>query len=413
MSALDLVKEDLHKQYSQFHKGGKQRLKRHPYLIPVSGLILGFVFVWVGLIFSGGQTVQPTDLRVVNLFIDGKEQTLPTRAGTVGSLVDRLDLELLPEDIVEPARDTEILTDDFTINVYRAKPTLIVDGTNKAFTLTAHKSPTLIAKSAGLKVYPEDNANFQPGDIKEGMLAQKIVIDRATAVNFNLYGTPLVLRTHVDTVGELLQEKNVKMQADDTVQPSSETPLTEGLQVFIIRKGTQVVTQEEVIPKPIEFKDNPNLPRGSVQVESPGSDGKKVVTYELQMENGVEKGRKVIQEVIATPAVKEVRIRGTKQTVATYVGDKAAVMGAAGISADQHYYADYVIGRESGWRLNARNPSGCLGLGQACPGSKLVNACPAWESDAVCQLSFFSGYANGRYGSWQGAYNFWLAHHWW
>jgi hypothetical protein len=88
-------------------------------------------------------------------------------------------------------------------------------------------------------------------------------------------------------------------------------------------------------------------------------------------------------------------------------------MSQAGIPTSQHYAADYIIAHESGWKLAARNSSGCLGLGQACPGSKLVAACPDYASDAICQLRFFNSYAVGRYGSWQGAYQFWLYNHWW
>jgi hypothetical protein len=88
-------------------------------------------------------------------------------------------------------------------------------------------------------------------------------------------------------------------------------------------------------------------------------------------------------------------------------------MAAAGISQSDYAYVDYIFSRESRWNAAAMNAGGCGGLGQACPAGKLAAVCPAWQTDAVCQTKFFSGYAIGRYGSWQGAYNAWLAKHWW
>lgn len=74
-------------------------------------------------------------------------------------------------------------------------------------------------------------------------------------------------------------------------------------------------------------------------------------------------------------------------------------------------YARYIYSKESGCRLNARSASGCLGLGQACPGTKLLNACP--DLNYTCQNAFFTNYAISRYGSWENAYNEWLRKGWW
>lgn len=71
----------------------------------------------------------------------------------------------------------------------------------------------------------------------------------------------------------------------------------------------------------------------------------------------------------------------------------------------------FIYMKESGNNPMARNSSGCLGLGQACPGSKLLAVCP--DLNYACQDGFFTAYANARYGGWGGAYEFWSSHHWW
>lgn len=91
-------------------------------------------------------------------------------------------------------------------------------------------------------------------------------------------------------------------------------------------------------------------------------------------------------------------------------GAPAEWMAAAGIAAGDWGYVDYVVSRESGWNPNATNSSsGACGLVQALPCSKV----PGNGYNPVDNLRWANGYATGRYGSWQGAYNFWINNHWW
>lgn len=81
------------------------------------------------------------------------------------------------------------------------------------------------------------------------------------------------------------------------------------------------------------------------------------------------------------------------------------------VSGSDAEYKAFIYNHESGNNPLARNAGGCLGLGQACPGSKLLAVCP--NLDYACEDAFFTNYAIGRYGSWAGAYSFWLSHRWW
>lgn len=74
-------------------------------------------------------------------------------------------------------------------------------------------------------------------------------------------------------------------------------------------------------------------------------------------------------------------------------------------------YAAFIYQHESGCNIYAKNAGGCLGIGQACPGSKLLAVCP--DLNYACQNSFFTAYANSAYGGWYGAYNAWLSKGWW
>jgi len=117
------------KHFHQAHHAGRRHIQRRPYLIPVFGLVLGAAIVGVLVISRGGTPAfRPSDSHIVYVFNEGKKQTVDTKARTVGELISRLNLHLIPEDVVEPAGDTPIVEDNFRINIYHARPVTIVDG---------------------------------------------------------------------------------------------------------------------------------------------------------------------------------------------------------------------------------------------------------------------------------------------
>ena len=95
-------------------------------------------------------------------------------------------------------------------------------------------------------------------------------------------------------------------------------------------------------------------------------------------------------------------------------GSKADWMRAAGIGDADFGYVDYIISHESGWDYHAVNrSSGAYGLPQSLPAGKLASAGADWRDNPVTQLRWAHNYAVGRYGSWGGAYRFWVTNHWW
>ncbi|HSX43810.1 MAG TPA: G5 domain-containing protein [Candidatus Saccharimonadales bacterium] len=416
----------------RFHKHLKKHhqwfftLKGHPFFIPVTTFLVLFIATAVILVSLGGQTVGASDNHVVIVTHDNKQETVPTRAVKVSDLLDKLGVHLEKGDVVEPTVDTPIVEDNFRVNVYRARPVTIVDGSQVTHAYNAGQTARNAASEAGLTVYPEDDITRQPvQDVLKDGIGEKIVINRAVPANLNLYGTPVTIRTHSKTVGDLLKEKNVQLAKDDQVQPAVTTPVTPSMQVFVVRAGTQIATQEEAIAAPSETIEDPSLSFGTTVVRQNGVAGKKLVTYQIETQNGKEVARHVIQEVTVIAPVKQVIARGK---VVSIPEDKTVVMAAAGIKASDYAYVNYIISHESGWcptKLQGQIgycpayppssiPSGLgYGLGQATPGSKMSPFGSDWTSNPVTQLRWATSYADARFGSWGAAYNYWQAHHNW
>lgn len=353
--------------------------------------------------------VRATDALVVIVNHDDVEQTVPTAPTTVGELLKKLDIKVGEGDVVEPAQDTPIRQDDFRINVYRSKPVEVIDSGRRTLAFSAAATPRSVAKQAGVTLYPEDELVTQPVTefLRDRTLGAKVIVDRATPVMVNLYGQPLEIRTQAETVGELLKERNIKLGKDDSVQPVASTKLSAQSQVFLLRQGTKIASITEEIPMPVEAIHDPNLAMGTSAVRQQGAPGQKVVTYQLNLQNGQEVGRTVIQEVVSKTPVKQIVVQGTSLS-----GIKGN-MGLAGIKPSDYQYVDYIVSKESRWNPLAQNASGAYGLCQALPGSKMASAGADWQTNPVTQLRWCNGYAVGRYGSWAAAYNFWVSHHYW
>ena len=392
-------------------------LHTHSFGFGIFVVLFAFFFFAGGLVVANGQTLGPNDSHVVNLYIDGAETSIPTRAATVEDFIAKAKIDLHEGDITEPALATPIDADNFRVQVYRAHPILIVDGATTQRVLTPETSPTLIAQKAGLTVYPEDKLTLSTPDnfVQDAILGQKLTIDRATPVSISLYGaTPAVYRTHANTVDELLKEKGIVPEAGATISPAGSTAVTPNMAIFISKYGKSVITVEESVPFETESTADPTKAAGTITVTTAGVAGKKQVVYELVLRDGKEVGRTKIQEVVTAQPVKQVQTKGTK--LAVVAGDRIAWMQAAGIAESDYAYVDYIVSHEGGWNGTTKSNyggSGAYGLCQALPGSKMASAGADWATNPVTQLKWCTGYAVGRYGSWYGAYSAWLVKGWW
>jgi len=386
-------------------------MSRHPFAVPIVTLLV-LITLTAGIFFVARQTNNlpaDKDVKVVIISHDHVQQTVPSNKTTVGKLLKKLEIPVNEGDVIEPGLSTVINQSQFRINVYRAVPVEVVDGTNSTFTYSAAKTPRSVAEQAGTAVQPEDQVIAKPTQdfLKSGTIGAQVIVNRAMTISLNLYGTPLVIRSHATTVGELLKQKGIKLAADDQVIPAKDTALTPNAQVVVTRKGVKIETVTETLPMPVQTINDPTLAYGTSAIRQQGSPGQQVTTYQNELSNGVVVGKKVLQQVITQAPVTQIVVQGTN--LSGIKGD----MARAGISPGDYNYVDYIFEHESRWNPAAVNGGGCTGLGQACPGSKLINACPNWRNDPICQIRFFNGYAVGRYGSWGAAYQTKVRQGWW
>lgn len=346
---------------------------------------------------------RPEGSRLITLFDRGSEQSFITTADTVKGALDEAGIEIDARDRVEPSLDEQLVASEYSVNVYRARPLVVIDGATRQRVMTAAQSPDQIAKDAGITLYPEDKAaTKQSSNLLADGASEQFIITRATPLQLVLYGETMTVRTQATTVSGLLAEKGITMGPNDRASLPLDTAITKDMVLQIWREGKQTKTVEEEVNFTTEIISDANRPVNYKEVKTPGEKGKRSVTYEMLIKNGQEVERKEINSVLLTPAKPQVEIRGTKPEYMPYTGggNKTEWLASSSISQEDWGYADWLVQKESGWNPNARNrSSGACGLAQALPCSKV----PGDPHNPVNSLNWMNSYVKGRYGSWANA----------
>lgn len=88
------------------------------------------------------------------------------------------------------------------------------------------------------------------------------------------------------------------------------------------------------------------------------------------------------------------------------------MVAARGWGSDQFNCLVLLWNKESGWRVNAYNPSGAYGIPQALPGSKMGTVGADWQTNPATQITWGLNYISGVYGTPCGAWGHSQSYNW-
>ena len=363
---------------------------------------------------DSGNTENPDGTHYITIYDNGTLTNVRSDANTVREALLRAEVQLNTGDKVEPALDEEIAANNYNINIYRARKVLVLDGTRKYHAMTASTTPEDIVIDAGVEMYEADTAKLIPYNnlLESGdTIAYQVI--RAKTVHINFYGKKIDLRTQAKTVSDLLKEQEIDTDSKKNwVSVALDKKISNGMSFSIQPQGKQTITVDEEIKFKETITYDYSVDYGKREITQAGSNGLRTVTYEVEMKDGKELSRKLISSIVVRQAVTQQVKVGMKTNLPE--GTHQDWMKAAGIPADQYGYVNYIITRESHWNPLAKNrSSGATGVCQALPGKKMASAGADWATNPITQLKWCNGYAVGRYGSWQKAYEFWVKNHWW
>lgn len=295
--------------------------KQHRPIMSIMVVVVLFCFVVFSLLLGRDQ-VMPGNVALadgkglITIYADGQKKTIGTNANTIGEALEQNGVKLAQGDVVEPAAETKITQPIYNVNVYRAYPAVIIDGTTKISTLSGYRSARRVVTSAGIKLYNEDKVTSERSDnfVGEGVVGQRITIERAMPIKVTIGGKTFEFRTWKNTVREILAEKGIELQPTDQLNVRADDSLTKNMHIVVSRLSQDIISVMESIEPEIQYIDEPDQPTSYQAVKESGAPGQKLVTYAVQQRDGVEIGRTVVDTKVVKDAKAKIIIRGTKRS---------------------------------------------------------------------------------------------------
>lgn len=251
--------------------------------------------------------------RLITVYDRGVTRTFLTQEKTIGEALKSENIELDRHDTVEPAADEELVAPDYYVNIYRARPVIVVDGHKRIKTISAFQTAEQIAEDVGVKVFEGDVVTLRPlTNLVADGAGLELTIQRATQITLDLYGKKTKFRTISKTVGEMLSENNIVLGKNGRVSPSKKTPITKGMVVRVWREGKQTVTEDEKISYTTRIVYDVDRLYGYRKVQTKGKVGIRTISYEINVKQGEEISRKEIANIVTRKPTKQTVVIGLK-----------------------------------------------------------------------------------------------------
>lgn len=245
--------------------------------------------------------------RDVTVSIDGRANTVVTRAGTVGDLLAAQGTVLHAGDRVVPDLSTQ-LRQGMPIQIVRAFSIVVdVDGVLTA-PRTTRRSVAAVRRELGLPAALV--ALDAPKRLARG---SRVVLRTPHSLSFVVDATTTPLTGITDlTVSDLLHARAIVLGPKDQVQPALDTRLSEGLTVQVFRLSEDEVAEDQIIPFPTDLHDDSTLAAGHTAVIQAGRNGTvRVVSKVVRRDGSIVESAEARRIVLAAP-VTEILRRGTK-----------------------------------------------------------------------------------------------------
>ncbi len=377
--------------------------------------------VLAGLV--GGSVAWSNVDKTVRLVVDGQSTIVHTTASRVDEVLTAAGYHLAAHDLVAPS-PTATVTNGATI-VYKHGRLLRLDvnGSAKDVWTTA---PTVADALAQLGYSTSDFISVSRS-WRLPLSPTDITVRTPKLVTLVHDGQNQQLMTTAATVGQLLDQIGFTVDPGDRLSLPMTAAINAGTRIVIARMTKAMITRTVPVPFATDTKADPSLASGQTQIITPGSDGVAQVTYALIYLDGKLIGETRLRSAMVSPPTTQVETVGTGSASSpstpsagwTPVSPGSAqaiaqsMLQARGWGSDQFSCLVQMWDHESGWQVDAANPSGAYGIPQALPGSKMAAYGADWQTSARTQIEWGLAYISSRYGTPCGAWSSWQANGGW
>lgn len=257
------------------------------------------------------------NMKTLNVTIDGEPVRITTIYGTVGqALAHSKQLELYPEDIVIPPRETKV-TKELTVEVTKSVPVQFSVDDQTFMTRTPAKTVgeaiTELADRYEIEVKDVDEVNVSRLEVVTDQMEIKVL--KAIPISLNADGVKSEVYIAPRTVADALKKLDITLGNKDRISLALDHMLEPNDQLDVVRVVEKIETVKSEIPYQIvaQAGDYPvGLPD---RVISRGSNGAQEQTFRVTLEDGKEVNREIIAQQLIKGPTNQVVSRGTRTSI--------------------------------------------------------------------------------------------------
>jgi uncharacterized protein YabE (DUF348 family) len=289
----------------------------------------------------------------VTLSVDGKASTVHAFGSTVGDILKKQDIAIREHDVVVPAPGTQVADGQKIVVRYGRKLTVTIDGRTQDYWTTA---TTVAAALQELGIRADSAKLSASRSMSLGRQGLTLSVTTPKDVVVRVDGKNRTASTTGATVADVLTELKVTKDSDDRVQPAPTTAVTAGLKIAVLRVTSSQVKETKAVAPPVTRKSDSSLYKGQTKTLKAGSEGAKIVTYNVVKVDGKVESKKAIATQLTQAPVGAVLAVGTKARPAV-TPPSAGNTSGAGINLSNAAMWDRIAQCESGgnWSINTGN----------------------------------------------------------
>jgi resuscitation-promoting factor RpfB len=364
--------------------------------------------------------------KTVTVSVDGASKRIHTVAGTVRGALGDAGYTVGAHDLVAPTPDASVRNGGLIVLRRGRLLHLSVDGAERdVWTTDDTVGDALLALG-----YSSSGSSSVSRSMRLPLTATQIDLRLPKLVTVVHDRTTSTAATTAATVGDLLAELNITVAGSDTVSAAPTSAVHDGETVVVHR----VSRSQQVRTVPTAYQtstvSDPAMLKGQTKVVTPGRNGLVRIAYLVVYVDGRLAGKTQLgQQTVLKPVTRLVHV-GTKPLPVATPGPApsggggespaqaqaiaASLLASHGWGQDQMSCLVTMWDHESGWRIDASNPSsGAYGIPQALPGSKMAEYGSDWQTSARTQIEWGLAYIASRYGTPCDAWAQWQANGGW
>lgn len=197
-----------------------------------------------------------------------------------------------------------------TISISAARKTVIIslDGNEKKVT-TFKKDFKGVLKDNGIILAEKDKAT--PSIDSKLKAKDRIDIKKAVDIDLAVDDKQLKIQSAEDNVEKMLEAEGIALEQFDTVVPSKEVAISNGLKVEVTRVKPAIIRETVPIDFSTIVKKDDGMEKGTSRIVQLGELGEKVISTKVVFENGKEVSRNIVSEVMSKLPIEQVMAVGT------------------------------------------------------------------------------------------------------